>query len=189
MRFLRSLADAQQVVLATIHQPSAELFAQFDDVLLLTRGGQTVYFGPLGEQGRTLIEYFESKGGKKIRDKENPAEWMISQVTEGHSGDWGKKWLDSEECQRVKQDISSMKAERKEMEVELHADTESKFAASISTQFGALLRRTFRGQGRNRSYLMGKMMMHIFAVRRPCQFSPHSRLNIAPSNIRDSSMA
>ena len=76
------------MVLATIHQPSAELFEQFDDVLLLARGGKTVYFGPLGKQGRTLIDYFERNGAKKIKDKENPAEWMIAQVTEGYGGDW-----------------------------------------------------------------------------------------------------
>jgi len=41
---LRSLADNGQAILCTIHQPSAELFQVFDRLLLLRKGGQTVYF-------------------------------------------------------------------------------------------------------------------------------------------------
>lgn len=42
VRFLRKLADVGQAVLVTIHQPSASLFAQFDTLLLLAKGGKTV---------------------------------------------------------------------------------------------------------------------------------------------------
>ena len=41
--FLRKLAAAGQAVLCTIHQPSASLFARFDQLLLLKAGGKTVY--------------------------------------------------------------------------------------------------------------------------------------------------
>jgi ABC-type multidrug transport system ATPase subunit len=41
--FLRKLAAAGQAVLCTIHQPSASLFAQFDQLLLLKAGGNMVY--------------------------------------------------------------------------------------------------------------------------------------------------
>lgn len=47
VRFLRKLADVGQAVLVTIHQPSASLFAQFDTLLLLARGGKTVVFLPV----------------------------------------------------------------------------------------------------------------------------------------------
>lgn len=43
--FLRKLAATGQAVLCTIHQPSAALFAQFDQLLLLKGGGNTVYCG------------------------------------------------------------------------------------------------------------------------------------------------
>lgn len=45
VQFLRKLADVGQAVLVTIHQPSAQLFAEFDTLLLLAKGGKTVYFG------------------------------------------------------------------------------------------------------------------------------------------------
>jgi ATP-binding cassette subfamily G (WHITE) protein 2 (SNQ2) len=72
--FLRSLADRGQAILCTIHQPSAELFQSFDRLLLLRKGGQTCYFGDLGINATTLINYFEYNGGRKCQEAENPAE-------------------------------------------------------------------------------------------------------------------
>lgn len=74
VRFLRRLADAGQAVLCTIHQPSAVLFEQFDDLLLLKSGGRVVYHGELGSDSHTLIDYFERNGGKKCQMDANPAE-------------------------------------------------------------------------------------------------------------------
>ena len=72
--FLRKLADNGQAVLATIHQPSAILFQEFDRLLFLAKGGKTVYFGNIGENSRTLLDYFESNGAEKCGDDDNPAE-------------------------------------------------------------------------------------------------------------------
>ena len=55
-----------------IHQPSAELFEVFDRLLLLRKGGQTVYFGDLGHHCHTLIGYFERNGARKCGPEENP---------------------------------------------------------------------------------------------------------------------
>jgi len=59
-----------QAVLCTIHQPSAILFQQFDRLLFLRKGGQTVYFGPLGENSHSLLEYFERNGARKCGEDE-----------------------------------------------------------------------------------------------------------------------
>jgi ATP-binding cassette subfamily G (WHITE) protein 2 (SNQ2) len=158
------LTEAKQMVLATIHQPSAELFEQFDDVLLLARGGRTVYFGPLGKDCRTLIDYFERNGARGLKDKENPAEWMIAQVTEERGGDWPDIWLKSDECKKLKEEIISLKDARKGKEVASDVDTQSKYAASLGTQLGALMGRTFRGQQRDMGYLIGKLALHITTV-------------------------
>lgn len=69
--FLRKLADRGQAVLSTIHQPSAMLFQQFDRLLFLAKGGRTVYFGDIGGDSRTLLDYFEAKGARACGASEN----------------------------------------------------------------------------------------------------------------------
>jgi ATP-binding cassette subfamily G (WHITE) protein 2 (SNQ2) len=78
VRLLRKLADSGLTILCTIHQPSASLFEQFDRVLLLQIGGQCVYFGDIGENSRTIIQYFETNGAAKCPEKANPAECKLS---------------------------------------------------------------------------------------------------------------
>ena len=69
--FLRKLADHGQAVLSTIHQPSALLFQQFDRLLFLAKGGKTVYFGEIGDQSRTMLDYFEANGARTCGASEN----------------------------------------------------------------------------------------------------------------------
>lgn len=78
VRFLRRLADAGQAILCTIHQPSAVLFEEFDDLLLLQSGGRVVYNGELGQDSKNLIQYFESNGAKKCPPHANPAEVCLT---------------------------------------------------------------------------------------------------------------
>ena len=57
-RVCAQVAHGGVTVAAVIHQPSHLVFGMFDDLLLLGKGGRTVYYGPqLGVQG-----YFESLG-------------------------------------------------------------------------------------------------------------------------------
>lgn len=72
MTFLRKLADNGQAILCTIHQPSSELFQVFDRLLLLRKGGQTVYFGDVGDNCQTLINYFVKKGARRCGPSDNP---------------------------------------------------------------------------------------------------------------------
>lgn len=90
---LRKLADSGQAILCTIHQPSAILFQEFDQLLFLARGGKTVYFGPIGTNSRTLLDYFETHGARKCEDEENPAEYMLDVVNSG-TNDKGESWFD-----------------------------------------------------------------------------------------------
>jgi ATP-binding cassette subfamily G (WHITE) protein 2 (PDR) len=69
--FLRKLADNGQAVLSTIHQPSAILFQQFDRLLFLAKGGRTVYFGDIGTDSKTLLDYFEKNGARSCDSAEN----------------------------------------------------------------------------------------------------------------------
>jgi hypothetical protein len=54
----------------------------FDELLLLKRGGRTIYFGPTGDRSVELINYFESiRGVPHIEDSMNPATWMLEVLT------------------------------------------------------------------------------------------------------------
>ncbi len=78
MLLLRKLADHGQAILATIHQPSSELFQTFDRLLLLQKGGKTVYFGDLGKNSQTMLEYFHARSDKHCGERDNPAECAYS---------------------------------------------------------------------------------------------------------------
>ncbi|KAL2326679.1 hypothetical protein Fmac_025737 [Flemingia macrophylla] len=88
MRTVRNTVDTGRTVVCTIHQPSIDIFETFDELLLMKRGGQVIYGGPLGQNSQNLIEYFEAiTGVPKIKDGYNPATWMLeitSPVIESH---------------------------------------------------------------------------------------------------------
>lgn len=94
MQFLRKLADAGQSILCTIHQPSAVLFEQFNRLLLLQKGGKTVYFGDTGEGSHTLINYFERNGGALCPPDANPAEYILEQIGAGATASAHQNWHD-----------------------------------------------------------------------------------------------
>ncbi|KAL2345197.1 hypothetical protein Fmac_006482 [Flemingia macrophylla] len=78
MRTVRNTVDTGRTVVCTIHQPNIDIFEAFDDLLLMKRGGQVIYAGPLGRHSHKLIEYFEAiPGVPKIKDGHNPATWML----------------------------------------------------------------------------------------------------------------
>ena len=87
MRSLRRIADSGIAVVATIHQPSVAIFNSFDSLLLLKRGGETVFFGELGDESYNLIEYLESYPAcTPIKGGENPATWMLTAIGAGSAG-------------------------------------------------------------------------------------------------------
>ncbi|KAL5743166.1 hypothetical protein ACOSP7_029898 [Xanthoceras sorbifolium] len=78
MRTVRNTVDTGRTVVCTIHQPSIDIFEAFDELLLMKRGGQVIYAGPLGRHSHKLVEYFEAVPGvAKIKDGYNPATWML----------------------------------------------------------------------------------------------------------------
>ncbi|KAF3450694.1 hypothetical protein FNV43_RR06783 [Rhamnella rubrinervis] len=78
MRTVRNTVDTGRTVVCTIHQPSIDIFEAFDELLLMKRGGQVIYSGPLGRNSHKIIEYFEEiPGVPKIKPKYNPATWML----------------------------------------------------------------------------------------------------------------
>jgi len=164
MAFLRDLADHGQAILCTIHQPSSELFQVFDRLLLLKKGGKTVYFGDLGHNATDVIHYFESNGGRHCEPEENPAEWMLDVIGAGATAsstiDWYNVWAGSKEANVVQEEIENIHTEgRKKPPVT--AIQKSAFATSWGVQLYFLLKRGFQSYWRNPAYVLAKIMLNI----------------------------
>lgn len=161
VRFLRKLADVGQAVLVTIHQPSAQLFAQFDSLLLLAKGGKTVYFGDIGENGATLKEYFARHGAPCPKDA-NPAEHMIDVVsgTLSQGRDWNKVWLESPEHKFTVEELDRIinDAAAKPMGT---SDDGFEFAMPLWDQIKLVTQRMNVSIYRNTDYINNKMALHI----------------------------
>lgn len=161
IRFLRKLADVGQAILVTIHQPSAQLFAQFDTLLLLQRGGKTVYFGDIGECGGTIKDYFGRYGAPCPKDA-NPAEHMIDvvsgQLSQGR--DWNQIWLESPEHSAVVKELDSMIAEAAAKPAG-YIDDGEEFAMPLWEQAKIVTHRMNVAIYRNRDYVNNKVMLHI----------------------------
>ncbi|KAL4188327.1 hypothetical protein AMTRI_Chr08g159510 [Amborella trichopoda] len=83
MRTVRNTVDTGRTVVCTIHQPSIDIFESFDELLLMKRGGQVIYGGPLGEHSQLMIKYFQSITGiPAIPHGYNPATWMLEISTQ-----------------------------------------------------------------------------------------------------------
>ncbi|RAL41316.1 hypothetical protein DM860_010110 [Cuscuta australis] len=82
MRTVRNIVDTGRTIVCTIHQPSIDIFEAFDELLLMTLGGQEIYLGPLGHHSCHLINYFENiEGIEKIKNGYNPATWVLENTT------------------------------------------------------------------------------------------------------------
>ncbi|KAL2548866.1 putative white-brown complex-like protein 30 [Forsythia ovata] len=77
LRALRREALEGVNIVAVIHQPSYTLFNMFDDLILLAKGGLTVYHGPI----REVEEYFAHLD-VNVPERVNPPDYFID-VLEG----------------------------------------------------------------------------------------------------------
>ncbi|KAK9927467.1 hypothetical protein M0R45_024650 [Rubus argutus] len=95
MRAVRNTVDTGRTVVCTIHQPSIDIFDAFDEMLLLKRGGEEIYVGPLGHHSSQMIEYFEGISGiSKIKDGYNPATWMLEVTSAAQEASLGVHFAD-----------------------------------------------------------------------------------------------
>ncbi|KAF9817918.1 hypothetical protein IEO21_03112 [Rhodonia placenta] len=165
--FLRKLADSGQSIVCTIHQPSAELFQVFDKLLLLRKGGQTVYFGDLGPQSSTVINYFERNGARPCEDTENPAEFMLDVVGAGATAtskiDWSDAWKQSHEAVELQNELDMIYAQGRSLPPVKEA-FQTEFATSWWYQLATLFQRDARSLWRDPTYLIAKMAVNILCA-------------------------
>jgi ABC-type multidrug transport system ATPase subunit/ABC-type multidrug transport system permease subunit len=166
VRFMRKLADNGQAIVCTIHQPSAALFNSFDSLLLLAKGGQTTYFGKIGEHSAEVLNYF-AKNGAPCDVDANPAEYVIDVVQndDGSGKDWTQIWEGSNERQQMMEELDRLNKEAvaaSHPHVDDHADgRDNNFATPIPYQIRLVTRRQIVALWRSPDYVWNKIFMHI----------------------------
>ncbi|TNY20426.1 xenobiotic-transporting ATPase [Rhodotorula diobovata] len=158
---LETLKNNGQAILCTIHQPSAMLFARFDRLLFLARGGRTIYFGEVGAESHVLRSYFERNGSDKYPPGVNPAEFMLEVIGAApgsHSDiDWHQTWLDSPERQAVKDELRQLAANPKPVDKSKQDKWAYKeFAVPLTMQFWEVQKRVFQQYWRSPVYIYSK---------------------------------
>jgi ABC-type multidrug transport system permease subunit len=93
-------------VVCTIHQPSAELAAMFDQILLMKPGGEIAYFGAFKE----LPKWFQQHGLGEMQSGQNPADFALDQIKyattgRGSNGNIAELYAMSELGNRVRTEI------------------------------------------------------------------------------------
>ncbi|PYH88728.1 hypothetical protein BO71DRAFT_467139 [Aspergillus ellipticus CBS 707.79] len=164
---LRKLSNHGQAILCTIHQPSAILFQQFDRLLLLAKGGRTVYFGPIGENSKALTSYFERHGARPCESDENPAEWMLEVIGAAPGSvavcDWPVTWSESPEYQETRQELDRLE-KIQSSEPGSGTGSTQQYAAPFSVQLLLCTKRVFQQYWRSPSYIYAKLVLCLGAA-------------------------
>lgn len=166
VRFLKKLASAGQAIVCTIHQPSSVLIQQFDMILALNPGGNTFYFGPVGENGNDVIKYFGDRGVKCPPNK-NVAEFILETAAkpikrkDGSRINWNEEWQKSSNNQELLKEIDRIKDDRSKKTADTKDEVQTEFAASTWLQTTMLTKRTFIQYWRDPSYLYGKLFVAV----------------------------
>ncbi|CAH2353807.1 pleiotropic ABC efflux transporter of multiple drugs [[Candida] railenensis] len=162
-KLIRKLADHGQSILCTIHQPSAILLQEFDRLLFLQKGGETVYFGDLGKNCQTLIDYFEKYGGHPCPPEANPAEWMLEVIGAAPGSkatqDYFEVWRNSDEYILINKELDRMEQELIEKPVDDNPENLKEFATPFWFQYLVVTKRLFEQYWRTPSYTYSKILL------------------------------
>jgi ATP-binding cassette, subfamily G (WHITE), member 2, PDR len=168
---MEKLTKSGQAILCTIHQPSAVLFQRFDRLLLLAKGGKTVYFGEIGKNSSILMDYFTRQGGPALPEGQNPAEHMLEVIGAApgtHSDiDWPAVWRKSPEYHAVQNELSRLSDNpivRTTTGLQKDASQSSDFAAPFPTQMALVTKRLYQQFWRSPSYIYSKLVLSAGAV-------------------------
>ncbi|KAI5909994.1 Multidrug resistance protein CDR1, partial [Candida parapsilosis] len=144
---------------------SALLLQEFDRLLFLQRGGKTVYFGDLGKDFKTLINYFEKNGADPCPPEANPAEWML-QVVGAAPGSHAKHnyfevWRNSQEYQDVRKEIATMETELSKLPRDEDPEAKHTYATPLWKQYLIVTWRAIVQDWRSPGYIYSKAFLVI----------------------------
>ncbi|CAK4089647.1 unnamed protein product [Aphanomyces euteiches] len=166
MTGIRKIASTGRTVVCTIHQPSKEVFEMFDSLLLLKRGGETVFFGDLGVNSSLLMDYFmRIPGTPEMAPGYNPATWMLEVIGAGvetkvtNTTDYVEVFQHSEEYKQLQAGLAIHTLPRADIP---EMNYTSKRASSNYVQFTYLLQQFIRMYWRTPSYNYTRVLLSTF---------------------------
>lgn len=166
VKLLKVLASRGLAILCTIHQPTEAIFQEFDNVILLGKGGKACYFGDIGPNAREVLDYFESNGARKCEPHENPAEYILETLsadatTTGNTKDWTAVWNRSNRKEKMQQEVQCLAKLRDRVQQTDDNIGKTKFASSQWIQFNTLMKRASQNYSRNSAYIITRTFTYI----------------------------
>lgn len=164
---MEKLTRNGQAILCTVHQPSSLLFQRFDRLLLLAKGGRTVYFGDIGKDSHVLLDYFARNGAPACPPGANPAEYMLEAIGAAPGAqtsiDWPAVWRSSKEYADVQTELGKLRelANQPSAAMDSSDANHQTFAAPFWTQFRAVALRVAQQYWRTPSYIYSKAVLTI----------------------------
>ncbi|KAF1841024.1 opaque-specific ABC transporter CDR3 [Cucurbitaria berberidis CBS 394.84] len=164
---MEKLTRNGQAVLCTVHQPSSLLFQRFDRLLLLAKGGRTVYFGDIGSGSKTIVDYFARNGAPECPAGTNPAEYMLEAIgaAPGHETeiDWPSVWKNSKEYSDVQAELAKLRELSNQPSAVMDSSDAShqEFAAPFMMQLSAVALRCAQQYWRTPSYIYSKALLTV----------------------------
>ncbi|CAE7034882.1 st [Symbiodinium natans] len=153
---LKELAEADVPVLCTVHQPSSEIFAKFDDVIIL-HGGEVTYHGPADH----ISTHFDVLG-YPCPANFNPADhvmFLLQKEVPEKLQVIKTSWLDCGTFKKMHDQIVSLRGRSNGHPA---SSATSHSGAGFCKQLGMLLVREARGTIRNKGILFARLGMSLF---------------------------
>ncbi|KAM0063875.1 putative ABC transporter, ABC-2 type transporter, ABC transporter family G domain-containing protein [Helianthus debilis subsp. tardiflorus] len=157
-----------RTIIASIHQPSSEVFGLFHNLCLLS-SGRTVYFGK-----KNYANEFFTLNGFPCPNFQNPSDHFLRTINKDFDEDielgfGGRKpteeviktLVDSYKSSTTYQEVNNTVAEICEKRDEAHANNNNKDHASFSTQSLVLTRRSFVNMRRDLGYYWLRLAIYL----------------------------
>lgn len=153
-KLLADYAHSGHSVIATLHQPSTDIFNLFDDLLLLAEG-RVIFYGEAGK----VIEYFEEFLGREFPKYSNPADYIFMHVLREKSL---RELIEFWDSSSMKRDMSMLITESTQNTSNTLVDLQFGYTAPFSVQFKYLLNRASKNAIRNKLIIQVRFFQSIF---------------------------
>ncbi|EFA83423.1 ABC transporter G family protein [Heterostelium album PN500] len=157
MSYIKRIANSGRSIICTVHQPSTSIFKQFDHLLLLKKGGEMIYFGPMGKGSQLVLDYYSQRG--QICDPlANPADFILD-IANGVDPNFDPvdAFKQSQENEVMIQELDSGITPEGIKPPEFSGD----YSSSVGVQFRLLMKRCFQNQIRELANMRARFFRSV----------------------------